>query len=238
VKDYFGEDFDKVAHLVRVSQISQHPNWIRQHKDRRSPQQRKSDRAGLKILLSTGRTYSVVELKASLGYNTVGDVEFDLEVLGEQESKNLKRRHSRDEATIKKDRDMIFAYLKNHPKEIAPDGVTMRDIIEHFRRNDWDVRNDVMLDPRLRNHKNLRIRPRRKSKKSPVDSSMADKGGIDLTTVAQDVETRGSVDAARFEFDADMLEALNKAEGIDPVIVNTRSVTTPLPEFLAQWGKN
>ncbi len=72
----------------------------------------------------------------------------------------------------------------------------------------------------------------------PADAAMltAEKGGIDLTPARMDLVTHNSFGAIKFHLDPVMLQELQNAKGLVPVIINIQPLKS-LPEFLGLMGQ-
>ncbi|MBF0478323.1 MAG: hypothetical protein HQL26_02470 [Candidatus Omnitrophica bacterium] len=57
-------------------------------------------------------------------------------------------------------------------------------------------------------------------------------GGIDLTRDKMGLQVRGTGDGVQFKFDAAMIQKLQNASGLTPVIIDIRPMTTTVPVFL------
>ena len=64
------------------------------------------------------------------------------------------------------------------------------------------------------------------------DSAMGSPGGIDLTRDKMNIQTRGDGNSIQFNSDPAMIQQLQNASGLTPVIINIHPMTTSVPMFL------
>ncbi len=112
----------------------------------------------------------------------------------------------------------------------------------YFRKDllkrDFTVKNEEKLYYFLTKHNNT---PRDNSLKSPVNripdvvlpdsASQSGTGGIDLTRDRINVKNNNG-EIVQYKFDPAMIQRLQDAAGITPVIIDIRPMTTTVPSFM------
>ena len=67
---------------------------------------------------------------------------------------------------------------------------------------------------------------------APADGGLVKKGGIDLTRDKMGLDVRSGGEGIQFQFDPAMIQQLQNASGLTPVVIDIQPMTTTLPMFL------